>query len=44
MDSDFSIAAIARLIARNQRLDEARGYAKNRFNPKPGATMPATAS
>jgi hypothetical protein len=42
-DSDFSIAAITRLIDRNQRLNQARGYAKARVNPKSAAQMPAAA-
>lgn len=45
---DFSSAGIQRLIARNQRLDEARHCAKNRWEPKipgpnPGVRMPAAA-
>jgi len=42
-DSVFSPAAITRLIARNQRLNEARDYAKTRVNPKSGRQMPAAA-
>ena len=42
-DSVFSPAAITRLIARNQRLNEARDYAKTRVNPKSGCQMPAAA-
>jgi len=42
-DSVFSSAAITRLIARNQRLNEARNYAKTRVNPKSGRQMPAAA-
>jgi hypothetical protein len=42
-DSVFSPAAITLLIARNQRLNEARDYAKTRVNPKPGRQMPAAA-
>jgi hypothetical protein len=42
-DSVFSSAAITRLIARNQRLNEARVYAKSRVNPKSGCQMPAAA-
>jgi hypothetical protein len=40
-DSVFSPAAITRLIDRNQRLNEARDYAKTRLNPKSGCQMPA---
>jgi hypothetical protein len=44
--SDFSSAGIRRLIARNQRLNEARHCAENRWNPKvpfpkPGFRIPA---
>jgi len=42
-DSVFSPAAITRLIARNQRLNEARDYAKTRVNPQSGRQMPAAA-
>jgi hypothetical protein len=42
-DSVFSPAAITRLIDRNQRLNEARDYAKTRVNPKSGCQMPAAA-
>ena len=42
-DSVFSPAAITRLIARNQRLNEARDYAKTHVNPKSGCQMPAAA-
>jgi hypothetical protein len=42
-DSVFSPAAITRLIARNQRLNEARDYAKTRAHPKSGRQMPAAA-
>ena len=42
-DSDFSTAAIARQIDRNQRLNDARDYAKTRLTPKSGAQMPAAA-
>jgi hypothetical protein len=42
-DSVFSPAAITRLIARNQRLNEARDYAKTRVNPTSGRQMPAAA-
>src|SRR5580658_1099083 len=42
-DSVFSPAAITRLIARNQRLNEARDYAKTGVNPKSGCQMPAAA-
>jgi hypothetical protein len=42
-DSVFSPAAITRLIARTQRLNEARDYAKTRGNPKSGSQMPAAA-
>jgi hypothetical protein len=41
--SDFSLAAVTLLIARTQRLNEARDYAKNRVNPKPALQMPASA-
>jgi hypothetical protein len=40
---DFSDAAITRLIARNQRLTEARDYALARVSPKSGVRMPAAA-
>jgi hypothetical protein len=42
-DSVFSPAEITRLIDRNQRLNEARDYAKTRLNPKSGRQMPAAA-
>src|SRR5580658_9295453 len=42
-DSVFSTASINRLIDRNQRLNEARDYAKTRVNPKSGRQMPAAA-
>ncbi len=42
-DSVFSPAAITRLIARAQRLNEARDYAKTRVNPESGRQMPAAA-
>jgi hypothetical protein len=42
-DSVFSPAAITRLIDRNQRLNQARAYAKTRVNPKSGRQMPAAA-
>jgi hypothetical protein len=42
-DSVFSPAAITRLIARNQRLNEARDHAKTRVNSKSGHQMPAAA-
>ena len=42
-DSVFSPAAITRLIDRNQRLNQARDYAKTRVNPKSGRQMPAAA-
>jgi tRNA/tmRNA/rRNA uracil-C5-methylase (TrmA/RlmC/RlmD family) len=42
-DSVFSPASINRLIDRNQRLNEARDYAKTRVNPKSGRQMPAAA-
>src|SRR5271154_4183292 len=42
-DSVFSPAAITRLIARTQRLNQARDYAKTRINPKSGRQMPAAA-
>jgi hypothetical protein len=43
VNSVFSAAAITLLIARNQRLNEARDYAKTRENPKSGRQMPAAA-
>ena len=43
IDSFFHAAEITRLIARNQRLNEARDYAKTRVNPKSGRQMPAAA-
>ncbi len=42
-DSVFSPAAITRLIARTQRLNEARDYAKTRVNPASDRQMPAAA-
>ena len=42
-DSVFSSAEINRLIARNQRLNEARDYAKTRINPNSACQMPAAA-
>jgi hypothetical protein len=42
-DSVFSPAAISRLIARNQRLNEARDYAKTHVNPKSARQTPAVA-
>jgi hypothetical protein len=42
-DSVFSPAAITRLIDRNQRLNQARDYAKTRINPKSARQMPAAA-
>ena len=42
-DSVFSSDAITLLIARTQRLNEARDYAKTRVNPKSGRQMPAAA-
>ena len=42
-DSVFSAAAITRLIARAQSLNDARDYAKARVNPKSGRQMPAVA-
>jgi hypothetical protein len=42
-DSVFSPSEINRLIARNQRLNQARDYAKTRINPKSGRQMPAAA-
>jgi hypothetical protein len=42
-DSVFSSAAITRLIDRNQRLNEARDYAKTSVNPKSARQMPAAA-
>jgi hypothetical protein len=43
INSVFSSAAITHLIARNQRLNEARDYAITRVNPKSGRQMPAAA-
>jgi hypothetical protein len=43
INSDFSAASITRLIARNQRLNEARDYTKTRLNSKSGRQMPAAA-
>ena len=43
INSDFSVAAITLLIARTQRLNEARDYAQTRVNPKSGRQMPAAA-
>ena len=42
-NSVFSPAAITLLIARTQRLNEARDYAKTRVAPKSGRQMPAAA-
>ena len=42
-DSVFSPAAITLLIARTQRLNEARDHAKTRVNPNSGRQMPAAA-
>jgi hypothetical protein len=42
-DSVFSPSEINRLIARNQRLNEARDHAKTRVNPKSARQMPAAA-
>jgi hypothetical protein len=42
-DFVFSPATFTRIIARNQRLNEARDYAKTRVNPKSGRQMPAAA-
>jgi hypothetical protein len=41
--SDFSVAAVTLLIARTQRLNEARDYANARVNSKPARQMPAAA-
>jgi hypothetical protein len=41
--SDFSVAAVTLLIARTQRLNEARDYAKTPVNPKQARQMPAAA-
>ena len=41
--SEFSLATVTLLIARTQRLNEARDYAKARVNPKPARQMPAAA-
>jgi hypothetical protein len=41
--SEFSLAAVTILIARTQRLNEARDYAKARVNPKSARQMPAAA-
>ena len=43
INSVFSGAAMTLLIARNQRLNEARDYAKTRANAKSGGKMPAAA-
>jgi hypothetical protein len=43
INSVFSSAAITLLIARTQRLNEARDYAKTRVNPKSDSQMPAAA-
>jgi hypothetical protein len=43
INSVFSGAAVTLLIARNQRLSEARDYAKTRVNPKSSRQMPAAA-
>jgi hypothetical protein len=40
-DSVFSDAEITRLIDRNQRLNQARDYAKTHVNPKSGCQMAA---
>src|SRR5580658_4651624 len=40
-DSVFSPAALTHLIARNQRLDQARDHAKTRINPKSARQTPA---
>jgi hypothetical protein len=42
-NSDSSVAAITLLIARIQRLNEARDYAKTHIIPKSGRQMPAAA-
>jgi hypothetical protein len=42
-DSVFSPSEINRLVGRNQRLNEARDYAKTRVNPKSARQMPAAA-
>jgi hypothetical protein len=42
-NSVFSASAITLLIARNQRLNDARDYAKTRVSPKSGSQMPAAA-
>jgi hypothetical protein len=41
--SEFSASAFALFIARNQRLTEARDYAKTGVKPNSGQTMPAAA-
>jgi hypothetical protein len=41
--SEFSAAAVTLLIARMQRLNEARDHAKTRVNPKSARQMPAAA-
>ncbi len=43
IDSDFSVAAITLLIARTQRLNQARDYAKTLENPESGRQIPAAA-
>jgi hypothetical protein len=43
IESDFSAAAITLLIARNQRLTEARNYVQARVSPKSGVRIPAAA-
>ena len=43
MNSDFSVAAIARYQRLSEALDYANRTAKNRVSPKPGAAMPAAA-
>ena len=43
INSDFSVDAITHLLARTQRLNEARDHAKTRVNPKSGRHMPAAA-
>src|ERR1700683_3147697 len=43
INSDFSVAGITRLLARNQRLTEAHDYVQARVSPKSGVRMPAAA-
>jgi hypothetical protein len=43
INSVFSVAEITLLVARNQRLNQARDYAKTRVTPKSGRQMPAAA-